>query len=252
MRLIQGRYYVPNNSAVIITGDVAPAAAFKVARGPVRRLAEAARAIRSRSSPSSSTRRCRRARPRSSPSRCRTSSSASAGRGRRWARTTRRRTRPTSFRSSCASRTRDFSATLVDSGLTAGVQPRLLLPAQRRADQRSCCRPRRTRRARPCSAVYDEIAHFNDPAYFTDEELESAKALLEADDLYSREKLSSVHARARLLVVVGGPRLLPRLPEAAARDVAGRHQPLRHDVHSGQTARRAGAALAGVAEARRA
>ena len=40
-------------------------------------------------------------------------------------------------------------------------------------------------------AVYEELAHFNDPTYFTDEELESAKALLEADDLYQREKLSS-------------------------------------------------------------
>ncbi len=40
------------------------------------------------------------------------------------------------------------------------------------------------------AAAYNEIAHFNDPDYFTDEELESAKALLEADDLYSREKLS--------------------------------------------------------------
>ena len=39
-------------------------------------------------------------------------------------------------------------------------------------------------------AVYKEIAHFNDPDYFTDDELESAKALVEADDLYSREKLS--------------------------------------------------------------
>ncbi|HEY2846791.1 MAG TPA: hypothetical protein VGI80_03175, partial [Pyrinomonadaceae bacterium] len=29
-----------------------------------------------------------------------------------------------------------------------------------------------------------------DPNYYTDEELESAKALVEADDLYSREKLS--------------------------------------------------------------
>jgi zinc protease len=40
------------------------------------------------------------------------------------------------------------------------------------------------------AAAYNEIAHFNDPDYFTDEELENAKALLEADDLYSREKLS--------------------------------------------------------------
>jgi zinc protease len=39
-------------------------------------------------------------------------------------------------------------------------------------------------------AAYQEVAHFSDPDYFTDEELESAKALLEADDLYSREKLS--------------------------------------------------------------
>jgi zinc protease len=37
-------------------------------------------------------------------------------------------------------------------------------------------------------AVYDEIAHFNDKDYYTDEQLDSAKALLEADDLYSREK----------------------------------------------------------------
>jgi zinc protease len=40
------------------------------------------------------------------------------------------------------------------------------------------------------AAAYREIEHFNDPDYFTDEELESAKALVEADDLYSREKLS--------------------------------------------------------------
>ena len=39
-------------------------------------------------------------------------------------------------------------------------------------------------------ALYEEVAHFNDKDYYTDEQLESAKALLEADDLYSREKLS--------------------------------------------------------------
>jgi zinc protease len=40
------------------------------------------------------------------------------------------------------------------------------------------------------AAVYSEISHFNDTTYYTDEQLESAKALLAADDLYSREKLS--------------------------------------------------------------
>src|SRR5437588_6653866 len=39
-------------------------------------------------------------------------------------------------------------------------------------------------------AIYNEISHFNDKDYYTDDQLESAKALLEADDLYSREKLS--------------------------------------------------------------
>jgi zinc protease len=46
-------------------------------------------------------------------------------------------------------------------------------------------------KARPAlKAIYNEVAHFNDKDYFTDEQLEAAKALLEADDLYSREKLS--------------------------------------------------------------
>ncbi len=39
-------------------------------------------------------------------------------------------------------------------------------------------------------ALYAEIAQFGKPNYYTDEELENAKTLLEADDLYSREKLS--------------------------------------------------------------
>jgi zinc protease len=40
------------------------------------------------------------------------------------------------------------------------------------------------------AAIYKEISHFSDPGYFSDQELENAKGLLEADDLYSREKLS--------------------------------------------------------------
>jgi zinc protease len=40
------------------------------------------------------------------------------------------------------------------------------------------------------AAIYKEIAHFNDPGYFTDQELANAKGLLEADDLFSREKLT--------------------------------------------------------------
>ena len=40
------------------------------------------------------------------------------------------------------------------------------------------------------AAVYEEIGKFDKPDYFTDEELESAKNLLDARDLYDREKLT--------------------------------------------------------------
>ncbi len=39
-------------------------------------------------------------------------------------------------------------------------------------------------------AVYAELAQFDKPNYFTDEELESAKTILESRDLFEREKLS--------------------------------------------------------------
>ncbi len=39
-------------------------------------------------------------------------------------------------------------------------------------------------------ALYKELAQFNNPNYFTDEELANAKNLLEAENLYRREKLS--------------------------------------------------------------
>ena len=39
-------------------------------------------------------------------------------------------------------------------------------------------------------AVYAEVAQFDKPGYFTDTELENAKTILESQDLYDREKLS--------------------------------------------------------------
>ncbi len=39
-------------------------------------------------------------------------------------------------------------------------------------------------------AAYAEIAAFTSPAYFTDEELDSAKTILESNDLFDREKLT--------------------------------------------------------------
>ncbi|HUQ32753.1 MAG TPA: pitrilysin family protein [Pyrinomonadaceae bacterium] len=82
-----------------------------------------------------------------------------------------------------------FQRALVDTGLVNGVgigyyTQRNIGPIQITAQMT----PDKARAA--VKAIYNEVAHFNDKDYFTDEQLESAKALLEADDLYSREKLS--------------------------------------------------------------
>jgi zinc protease len=77
----------------------------------------------------------------------------------------------------------------VDTGLTLGVD--LGYYTQRNVGPIYLTLQTTPDRARAAlRAVYAEIERFADPDYFTDEELESAKALLEADDLYSREELS--------------------------------------------------------------
>lgn len=82
-----------------------------------------------------------------------------------------------------------FQRALVDSGLVAGAN--IGYYTQRNVGPIFVTVQTTPDKARAAvRAAYAEIAHFNDPNYFTDEELESAKALLEADDLFSREKLS--------------------------------------------------------------
>jgi zinc protease len=82
-----------------------------------------------------------------------------------------------------------FQRALVDSGLTTGVG--IGYYTQRNVGPISIIAQTTPEKAHAAiKAIYNEVAHFNDKDYFTDEQLESAKALLEADDLYSREKLS--------------------------------------------------------------
>jgi zinc protease len=82
-----------------------------------------------------------------------------------------------------------FQRALVDSGLVNGVD--LNYYTQRNVGPIGLTAVTTPDKAQAAlRAIYNEIAHFNDKDYFTDEQLESAKALLEADDLYSREKLS--------------------------------------------------------------
>jgi zinc protease len=82
-----------------------------------------------------------------------------------------------------------FQRDLVDTGLVTGVD--LSYYTQRNVGPIALIAQTTPDKARAAlKAMYDEVSHFNDKDYFTDEQLESAKALLEADDLYSREKLS--------------------------------------------------------------
>jgi zinc protease len=82
-----------------------------------------------------------------------------------------------------------FQRALVDSGLTTGAN--IGYYTQRNVGPIQIIIQTTPDKAQAAiKAVYNEVAHFNDKDYFTDEQLESAKALLEADDLYSREKLS--------------------------------------------------------------
>ena len=82
-----------------------------------------------------------------------------------------------------------FQRALVDTGLVTGVD--ISYYTQRNIGPINIVAQTTPDKARAAiRAIYNEVAHFNDRDYFTDEQLESAKALLEADDLYSREKPS--------------------------------------------------------------
>ena len=82
-----------------------------------------------------------------------------------------------------------FQRALIDSGLVTGID--LSYYTQRNVGPIYLTAQTSPEKAQAAvHAIYNEVAHFNDKDYFTDEQLESAKALLEADDLYSREKLS--------------------------------------------------------------
>jgi zinc protease len=188
MRTIQSRYYVPNNSAIVVTGDVTPEEAFRVVEelfGEWKRreknpfdefplvehppLAKSEAAIITK--PVSNV-------------------VIELG----WQ-------GPSIGKDDAATYAADvfsfilrqpdsrFQRALTDSGLAAGAG--FGYYTQRNTGPITLILQTTPDKARAATAAaYNEIAHFNDPDYFTDEELENAKALLEAEDLYSREKLS--------------------------------------------------------------
>lgn len=193
MRLIQGRYYVPNNSAIIVTGDITPEDAFRSLEGLFgdweRRtkdpfvefpLVEHPALLKSEAAIIQQP-----------------VQNVSVGLG--WH-------GPSVGKDDAATYAADvfsfilrqpnshFQRALADTGLVTTVG--LSYYTQRNVGPINLGAQTTPERARAAvRAIYDEVAHFDEPGYFTDEELASAKALLEADDLYSREKLSD-HAHS--------------------------------------------------------
>ncbi|HYY58014.1 MAG TPA: pitrilysin family protein [Pyrinomonadaceae bacterium] len=187
MRLIQGRYYVPNNSALVVTGDVKAEDVFKLAQelyGDWERTEDPFVKYPPVEHPPL---------PKSDgvivkqpvqnviieigwhgPSIGKDNAATYAA---------------DVFSFILTQPNSRFQRALVDTGLVNGVGIGYL--TQRNVGPITIVAQTSPDKARAVTkAIYNEIAHFNDKDYYTDEQLESAKALLEADDLYSREKLS--------------------------------------------------------------
>ena len=188
MRTIQGRYYVPNNSALVVTGDVKPEEIFKMAQDfygdwPRREKDPFVEFPLVEHPPLQKSEGAIIKQPVQNVL-------ISIG----WQ-------GPSIGKDDAATYAADvfsfilsqpnsrFQRNLVDTGLVTGLN--IGYYTQRNVGPINIILQTSPDKARAATrAVYNEVAHFNDKDYFTDDQLESAKALLEADDLYQREKLS--------------------------------------------------------------
>jgi zinc protease len=188
MRLIQGRYYVPNNSALIVTGDARPEEVFRHAEElfgdwPRREKDPFAEFPMVEHPPLEKSSGAIIEQPVNNVI------IAVGWHG------------PSIGRDDAATYAADvfsfilrqpdsrFQRALVDTGLVTGVD--LSYYTQRNVGPIQVFAQTTPDKAKAAlRAIYKEIAAFDDPDYYTDAQLEAAKGLLEADDLYGREKLS--------------------------------------------------------------
>jgi zinc protease len=188
MRLIQGRYYVPNNSALVVTGDVVPEEVFKMAQEfygdwPRREKDPFVEFPLVEHPPLAKSEGVVIKQPVQNVVIMLGWHGPSIGKD-----------NPGTYAADVFSfiltqPNSRFQRALVDTGLVNGVG--FGYYTQRNVGPITVALQTTPDKARAAlKAVYAEIARFNDKDYYTDEQLESAKALLEADDLYSREKLS--------------------------------------------------------------
>lgn len=187
MRLIQQRYYVPNNSVLVVTGDVSPEDIFRMAQefygdwpradNPFEKFPMVEHPPLSKSEGTVIKQPVQNV-------------IIDIG----WHGPSIGKDNPGTYAADVFSfiltqPNSRFQRALVDTGLVNGVTIGYL--TQRNVGPIQILAQTTPGKARAAiQAIYKEVAHFNDKDYFTDEQLDSAKALLEADDLYSREKLS--------------------------------------------------------------
>lgn len=187
MRLIQGRYYAPNNSALIVTGDAIPEAVFQMAQEYYGDWEKAEDPfvkfpiVKHPPLPKSEGIVIKQ------PVQNVIIEIGWHG--------------PSIGEDNAATYAADlfsfimrqpnsrFQRNLIDTGLATGIG--IGYYTQRNVGPITILVQTTPDKARATlKAVYEEVAHFTDPDYYTDDQLESAKALLEADDLFSREKPS--------------------------------------------------------------
>lgn len=196
MRIIQSRYYVPNNAALIITGDVKPDEAFKLAEqimgswerktvDPFKEFPLVEHPPLTKSEGLIIDKRTSE----EAPGEAQNAIISIGWHG------------PSIGKDDAATYAADvfsfiisqpdsrFQRNLVDSGLAASVG--FGYYTQRNVGPIGLIlttTPEKSKAA--LKAAYAEIAHFDQPDYFSDEELESAKTILESNDLFEREKVS--------------------------------------------------------------
>jgi zinc protease len=192
MRLIQNRYYVPNNSALVVTGDAKPEDVYKIAEelfGDWPRSEDPFKKfplVEHPQLPKSEGKIIKQ--PVNNvvleigwqgPSIGKDNDATYAA---------------DVFSFILTQPNSKFQRDLVDTGLVSGLA--IGYYTQRNVGPITILAQTTPEKAKEASrAIYNEISHFNDKDYFTDDQLESAKALLAAEDLYSREKLSEyVHS----------------------------------------------------------
>ena len=188
MRMIQSRYYVPNNTALVVTGDVKPEEVFKLAeqyfgdweRRPVDPFKEFPLVEHP---PLTKSEGIIVEQP------INTVLVQIGWHGPSIGKDDKATYAADVFSYILTQPDSRFQRNLVDSGLAVGVDvgyytQRNVGPIQLTL----VTSPDKAKAA--LAAAYAEIAQFDKPDYFTNEELENAKTILESRDLFDREKLS--------------------------------------------------------------